>query len=319
MFRRSTALAALVAASFFLAPSAARAQFYSGGSGGFFASPASISPVYRSSYLYYQYGLPYNPVVNNTFGYGGSVAPMLVALARQASPVPTGNPVLGLSGNASFTEPFGFGGFGSYAGYPGYLYPDFGYPMGYGGLGFMNTTNVLDPLSGAFPGVPMLMDPGFSTSGLSTIPYTPGLYLNALARAVRVPTRGVEVANPKTATSSVLFSSKPGSPIRPAVGPAGPGKDGNGSAPGKEPAAGPKAPAKIEVRLPTADAKLWFQGQLTKRRGKVREFESPPLAPGTEYTYQVRASWMRDGEEVARHQTISVRAGQRTRVDFTSK
>jgi uncharacterized protein (TIGR03000 family) len=315
MVRKSTAVAALVAASFILAPSAARAQFYFGGPGGFFASPPYIAPVYRSSYLYYQYGLPYNPVLNNPFGYSGGVTPGLVAIARQASPAPTARPVIGVSGNASFVAPFGFGGFESFAGYPSYLYPNFGYPMGYGAPGFFNTGNVLDPLSGAFPGVPMVMDPGWSTSGLSTVPYTPGLYLNALAPAVRV-SNPVEVANPKTATSSVLFDSAPGSRIRTAVGP---GKDGSPLTERPGEASGPKAPAKIEVRLPAEDAKVWFQGQLTKRKGKTREFESPALAPGMDYTYHVRASWMSDGEEVTRHQTITVRAGERTRVDFTSK
>jgi len=319
MVRRSTALAALVAASLLLGPSPARAQFYHSGPGGFFASSPYISPVYRNSYLYYQHGLHYNPVVNNPFGYGGSMTPGLFAAAPAAmNAPPSARPIIGLSGNASFMSPFGHGGLNSYSGYPSYLYPDFGYPMGYGAPGFVNTANVLDPLSGAFPGVPAAMAPGFSMSGLSTVPYTPGLYLNALVPVPPAPgSGGREVTNPKTATSSVLFSSSPASHIRPAVGPGGDGSSGPAERPGS--GTGAKAPAKIQVRLPTEDAKVWFQGQPTTRKGKVREFESPALESGAAYTYQVRASWMSDGEEVTRTRTISVIPGRRATVDFTSK
>src|SRR5436309_2570695 len=120
MVRRPTALAALVAASLFLSPSAARAQFYFSGPGGFFANPGYIAPAYRSSYLYYQVGLPYNPVLNNPFGYGGASAasalmPSAPPVSGTLSPRP---PVVGVSGFSSYLSPFGSGGLPSYAGFP---------------------------------------------------------------------------------------------------------------------------------------------------------------------------------------------------------
>jgi uncharacterized protein (TIGR03000 family) len=306
MRRKVTAVAALVAASLFLAPSPARAQFFYSSPGGFFASPAYIAPSYRTSYLYYHYGLPYNPVVNNPFGYGTGMTPGLFAPAPLASVAPSARPVIGLTAYNSAISPFGYGGFGSYAGYPSYLYPNFGYPMGYGAPGFLNTTNVLDPFSNALPGVPMLTDPGLSLSGLSTVPYTPGLYLNPIMPVTRVAT-AVEVENPKTAKGNVLFSSAPRS---------APG-EGIRLAGGPEKVA--KEPARIEVRLPVADARVSFDDQKTMRTGMVREFETPSLTPGATYTYQVRASWMSGGKEISRTQKVSVRAGERAVVDFTAK
>src|SRR5205807_4910828 len=42
--------------------------------------------------------------------------------------------------------------------------------------------------------------------------------------------------------------------------------------------------ASLTVREPS-DAQLWFQGTPTNQGGAVREFESPQLPPGREYTY----------------------------------
>jgi uncharacterized protein (TIGR03000 family) len=74
--------------------------------------------------------------------------------------------------------------------------------------------------------------------------------------------------------------------------------------------------AYIVVGVPTADAEIWFQGQKTRRTGKVREFKSPPLAPGMSYTYAIRARWRENGQEVTQTRTVPVRAGQHVRVDF---
>jgi uncharacterized protein (TIGR03000 family) len=92
--------------------------------------------------------------------------------------------------------------------------------------------------------------------------------------------------------------------------PSGPPKAGKGT--------GDRA-ARIRVTVPAGDAEIWFQGQKTKRTGKVREFKSPPLTPGTNYTYEIRARW-RDGERsVTQTHTVPVRAGQHVQVDFTAK
>ncbi len=77
--------------------------------------------------------------------------------------------------------------------------------------------------------------------------------------------------------------------------------------------------ARMEVTVPSADAEVWFQGTKTKLTGTVREFVSPPLAGTGTYTYEVRARWMAGNEPVTRTQTVRVRAGERVRIDFTTK
>jgi uncharacterized protein (TIGR03000 family) len=74
--------------------------------------------------------------------------------------------------------------------------------------------------------------------------------------------------------------------------------------------------ALIDVFLP-ADATLSFQDEPTTETGPVREFQSPPLEPGRTYTYDIRASWRGgDGQQVARKQRVTVRAGDHVDVDF---
>jgi uncharacterized protein (TIGR03000 family) len=74
--------------------------------------------------------------------------------------------------------------------------------------------------------------------------------------------------------------------------------------------------AHVSVRAP-ADAEIWFDGTKTRQTGAVREFESPELMRGREYTYEVRARWTQDGKEVSRTRSIDVSAGARRTVDFT--
>ena len=79
----------------------------------------------------------------------------------------------------------------------------------------------------------------------------------------------------------------------------------------------PANAAQITVRVPDADAQVWFEGQLTSQRGTTREFESPELNPGSNYTYDVRARWNRDGRTVDQTRQIVVRAGSMVNVDFS--
>jgi uncharacterized protein (TIGR03000 family) len=65
---------------------------------------------------------------------------------------------------------------------------------------------------------------------------------------------------------------------------------------------------RIDLRVP-ADAKIWFDGRETIQTGTARSFESPPLAAGPEYAYQVRIQWKRDGKEVTQTRQIVVHAG----------
>ena len=77
-------------------------------------------------------------------------------------------------------------------------------------------------------------------------------------------------------------------------------------------------PAQVTAKVP-ADAELWFDGTETTRTtltGAVREFHTPPLTPGTQYTYDVRARWHENGREVTQTQKVLVSAGAHVRVDF---
>jgi uncharacterized protein (TIGR03000 family) len=76
--------------------------------------------------------------------------------------------------------------------------------------------------------------------------------------------------------------------------------------------------ARLTVRLPE-DARLWFENMPTKSTGAVREFRSPPLPPGTQYAYTVRASWTEKGKEVTQTQQVGVTAGARVVLDFPEK
>jgi uncharacterized protein (TIGR03000 family) len=65
-----------------------------------------------------------------------------------------------------------------------------------------------------------------------------------------------------------------------------------------------------------AGADVWVDGSNTYSAGPVRELQSPPLAPGTNYKYQIRARWKEDGREVTQTQQVSVSAGAHVRVKF---
>jgi uncharacterized protein (TIGR03000 family) len=77
------------------------------------------------------------------------------------------------------------------------------------------------------------------------------------------------------------------------------------------------ASAMIVVEVP-ADALLYFDGQPTKSTGMMRSFVTPPLAPGKDHAYQLKATVMRDGQVRTQMRAITVRAGQTTRVAFNA-
>src|SRR5262249_12489553 len=56
----------------------------------------------------------------------------------------------------------------------------------------------------------------------------------------------------------------------------------------------------------------------TTRTGTQRVFDSPPLDPGSRYTYSIRARWTEDGRPVDQTRRVSGTAGAQIRVDFTS-
>jgi uncharacterized protein (TIGR03000 family) len=81
------------------------------------------------------------------------------------------------------------------------------------------------------------------------------------------------------------------------------------------PLAGGQAPATILVNLP-GDARLTIDGASTSSTQEMRTFISPPLQPGREYQYTLRAEVTRDGKKVERTREVTVRAGQQSQVTF---
>jgi uncharacterized protein (TIGR03000 family) len=73
--------------------------------------------------------------------------------------------------------------------------------------------------------------------------------------------------------------------------------------------------AYLTVSVP-ADAEIWIEGTRTTSTGSVREYQSPPLAPGARYTYNVRARWNENGREVIQTQQVEITAGTRVNVQF---
>jgi uncharacterized protein (TIGR03000 family) len=73
--------------------------------------------------------------------------------------------------------------------------------------------------------------------------------------------------------------------------------------------------AHVSVNVPVG-AQLWFEGTLTTATGTTRRFESPPLVPGKEYRYEVRAQWTEQGRKVSQTQHVDVYAGATVSTKF---
>lgn len=82
------------------------------------------------------------------------------------------------------------------------------------------------------------------------------------------------------------------------------------SSPAENPVATPAMEAaKLVVKLP-ADAKLFVDDvQTTTANKEVRQFRTPALAVGQEYSYTLRAEVIRDGKTYTDTKTVIVRAG----------
>jgi uncharacterized protein (TIGR03000 family) len=76
-----------------------------------------------------------------------------------------------------------------------------------------------------------------------------------------------------------------------------------------------KIPAAVVVRLPAA-AELVIGGVKSKQQTAVREFDTPPLAPGKKFSYPLKAVWKAGDKEVTRETTIIVKAGETTEIDL---
>lgn len=75
----------------------------------------------------------------------------------------------------------------------------------------------------------------------------------------------------------------------------------------------------IKVSLPDGNAKVWFDGNLTRLTGTERSFYAPKLNPQVLRTYVVKASWMDNGREVVQEREVVVTQGRTTTVVFGFK
>jgi uncharacterized protein (TIGR03000 family) len=80
-------------------------------------------------------------------------------------------------------------------------------------------------------------------------------------------------------------------------------------------ATGP-APATVIVKAPMA-VRITVNGQPAERQSAEQVFTTPDLQPGKTYSYDFKAETVRDGQTVTRTQTVTVRAGRESRVDFS--
>jgi uncharacterized protein (TIGR03000 family) len=77
--------------------------------------------------------------------------------------------------------------------------------------------------------------------------------------------------------------------------------------------------ALIDVRVPAADAEVYFEGTNTRQSGVRRLFQSPAVPTGATLYYKIHARWKQpDGKVVDQERSVGVRAHETTVVDFGS-
>jgi uncharacterized protein (TIGR03000 family) len=75
--------------------------------------------------------------------------------------------------------------------------------------------------------------------------------------------------------------------------------------------------ARMEVRLPDPDGRIWVEGKQMTSTGAVRQFRSPQLDPAKQYTYTLRAEWHENGKLISEEREVKVQANSLAVVDFT--
>jgi uncharacterized protein (TIGR03000 family) len=87
--------------------------------------------------------------------------------------------------------------------------------------------------------------------------------------------------------------------------------------PNKKPGAESLAPskAKLIVEVP-AGAKLYIDDQSMRTQSERRVYQTPTLAPGQTYFYEVRVEVTRDGIAQSKTKRVLLRAGQEVHADF---
>jgi uncharacterized protein (TIGR03000 family) len=86
-----------------------------------------------------------------------------------------------------------------------------------------------------------------------------------------------------------------------------------------QPAAPQGNTAEVDVVVPE-NASVWFNGvAMTNQSGAYRRFTTPPLVPGKEFTYEIRAQWMTESGPVGQTRSVDFQAGSQNVVNFMTK
>jgi uncharacterized protein (TIGR03000 family) len=73
--------------------------------------------------------------------------------------------------------------------------------------------------------------------------------------------------------------------------------------------------AQLCVAVPEG-AEVWLDDSKSTQYGPVRQFVTPPLPPGQDFVYTVRARWHEKGQAVEQTQEVPVQAGASLHVSF---
>ncbi len=74
--------------------------------------------------------------------------------------------------------------------------------------------------------------------------------------------------------------------------------------------------AEFLVKVPAADAKLFFNDKFVEQQGTERKLITPTLASGLTYSYRVRATWLENGQEKSQEQKLQAVPGQALNLAF---
>ncbi len=81
---------------------------------------------------------------------------------------------------------------------------------------------------------------------------------------------------------------------------------------------GSDMPARLRITVPSERADVWIEGEKSEQSKRVQEYVSPPLTPGKQYFYKVRARWTDTaGKQVERTKSFPIVPGQPVSLDFT--
>ena len=182
-----------------------------------------------------------------------------------------------------------FGGFGGYRGgfYRGGYRPFYGYGR------------VYRPYYGFYPSYGYGFYPYYDYGYYSDYAWDP--YLAAAANTPPMLSDGsaeVTPVYPEVETSGTTLTTGYQSSSPPATG-----------------TGQPDGVARITVIVPPT-AEVSFDDATTLSKGAIRQYDSPPLEPGTRYTYDITASWDENGREVTQTQRVEVTAGANVTVRF---